>query len=217
MWNAAFSERSNLRIVPWHPCARANAVLQVAHDLYTIVQALVEASYVDGAHVTTENHHLPKTNPNRACRGIESARGDMDRVEEEIFLCQPPTSRPQGFEGRQLLFDLHFCRRLCCELGSAQVSSQLSRVGSALRYRCRCSRSQLFRAHERGRSRSYKFGRIILGFCRFRLPIVFVSCHFLMVGMGFRDAAPHRTLRHLPRMLAVSSSSFSTLIAGVSS
>ena len=47
MWNAAFSERSNLRIVPWHPCARANAVLQVAHDLYTIVQALVEASYVD--------------------------------------------------------------------------------------------------------------------------------------------------------------------------
>ena len=60
MWNAAFSERSNLRVVPWHPCARSNAVLQVAHDLYTIVQALVEASYVDGAHVTTENHQLQK-------------------------------------------------------------------------------------------------------------------------------------------------------------
>ena len=83
-------------------------MLQVAHDLYTIVQALVEASYVDGAHVTTENSHLPKTNPNRACRGIESARGDMDRVEEENFFVSTTQLAASGFEGRQLLFDLHF-------------------------------------------------------------------------------------------------------------
>ena len=82
MWNAAFSKRSNLRVLPWHLCARANAVLQVAHDLYTIVQALVEASYVDGAHVTTENHQLQK----RIRSGIESARGDMTEQRKGFFV-----------------------------------------------------------------------------------------------------------------------------------
>ena len=57
---------------------------------------------------------LPKTTTSQKrirtelAEGIESARGDMDRVEEEIFFVSTTQLAASGFEGRQLLFDLHF-------------------------------------------------------------------------------------------------------------